>query len=69
MPISFFAIRRFRNAIKSMTITLMAIAAFVTSSHAQNVQPFNPTPTEPQILAALPDIALVLPPQVPPTPA
>ena len=67
MPIGFFAIRsqpRFRDAIKSMTIALMAGAAFVTSSHAQNVQPFNPTPTEPQILAALPDIALVLPPQV-----
>lgn len=67
MPIGFFAIRSqfgFRNAIKSMTIALMAGTAFVTSSHAQNVQPFNPTPTEPQILAALPDIALVLPPQV-----
>ena len=67
MPISFIAIRsqpRFRSAIKSMTIALMAGAAFVTSSRAQNVQPFNPTPTEPQILAALPEISLVLPPQV-----
>lgn len=67
MPISFIAIRSqpgFRSAIKSMTIALMAGAAFVTSSQAQNVQPFNPTPTEPQILAALPEISLVLPPQV-----